>query len=213
MKLPFVLRIFMLLKLSLSVNSNRVNEGASTSSEVLSPEERCQIDEAVDQTVRCMFSRNLNFNGNLEEMLRTRFQVIEVLYNFYFQRIGLVLYGSSTNGVLNLLTNWEHRLRYYSLRIRLKMNEIAKEACTAHYFRDDRYTVDVANSTITFEEVVGLDQYCLCDTGRDERLCDRKLNRSRGQHKTSSIFRIGKNRPKKLLKRPLHQPPMSHYTI
>lgn len=198
-----LLLILGVLKLSLLVKSNGVNEGASTSTETLSHEERCQINEAVDETVRCMFGRNINYDGDLEEMVRTRFLELEVLYNFYYQRIGLVLYGTDLNGNDYMRPNWESRVRYYSMRIRMKMTEITKEACASHYYRNDRYFVETDTKSIIFEDIIPVDRSsrtCLCETGKNERLCDRKLNRNRKQHDTTSILRIRKNRPRKFLK-------------
>lgn len=153
--------------LSLDNNNNndeRINEGASTSTQL----EECEIVSYVDDVVRLMLAEDVT-GGNLTELMNSRFHELQAFYD----RIS-INYILAEHGVqrVNYTTLEYTRREFFTHALKEFITDTVATACSEHYYYKLWYVYDNENNVILPRENISSrsnPENCLCEN-YEERL-------------------------------------------
>lgn len=152
--LIFLIVIILLFVLTKGNEDQRINEGASTSTERLDDNERCEIDLYVEDILSLILADSVSsdiqniIDNNLEELLPSL---------GYFQNVKRRLqYGENCNkgdGNFALLPNHGYRLDYFERRISIKLLEMIVGTCTENFSQKFKIIRDKVRKTFSIRRL------------------------------------------------------------
>lgn len=157
-----------------SMDNERINEGASTSTE-LSECERCEIFGYAESMVRLMLAEDVSA-GNLTDVMNNHFDELIAFHDEIFSTLVIAEHGARIDSDV---TRRNKRLELYNHYIRKMILETIQKACSEHFHLKLWYEYDADRNLILIRENVSFSLSnqqnnpsgnCLCENERERNI-------------------------------------------
>lgn len=166
----FIIEIFQISK---QQNDNeRINEGASTSTQQLNQCEKCELHNYAERIVHLMTAEDIE-GGDLTDMINNRFNELEAFHDEIFSYFLLAHYGA--NPFLDQARR-NRRLEQFGFELNTITLKIIMKACSEHYRFKSWYEYDNNKNIILIREIFGTSSDgCLCGNDWERRILSTPL--------------------------------------